>query len=174
MDSQFGEDQRESEESIRSKYIVFTLDGELYGVLLLQIREVIKMTPIKPVPHTDEWLKGVINLRGRIISVMDLRTKFGIRSRSEGAGLILIAESDLGFAGAVVDTIEFVREIPESDIEPHPGIDTRIPSEQFRGIAKVGDKLIHLLDIARIVADLRGDRSPESATQPSHFLKETS
>ena len=173
MDSQFEEDQRESEESIRSKYIVFTLDGELYGVLLLQIREVIKMTPIKPVPHTQEWLKGVINLRGRIITVMDLRTKFGIHSRMEVGGLILIAESDHGFAGAVVDTIEFVREIPDSDIEPHPGIDTRIPREQFRGIAKLGDKLIHLLDIAKIVADLRGESNPIPENQYNSSFKES-
>ena len=158
----YHDEERSAEEAVRSRYIVFTLDGELYGALLLQIREVIKMTQIKPVPHTDAWLKGVINLRGRILSVMDLRTKFGIRPRTEGSGLILIAEAENGFAGATVDTIEFVREIPDADIEPHPGIDTRIPLEQFIGIATVGEKLIHLLDIAKIVGDLRNQKQHQN------------
>lgn len=163
---------QEDEDSVRSKYIIFTLEGELYGVQLLQIREVIKMPQIKPVPHTEGWLKGVINLRGKIISVLDLRLKFGIRSSNPDQGLILIAEDSQGLAGAIVDTIEFVREIPEEDIEKNPGVDTRIPATQLIGIAKSSDKLVHLLDLEKIVADLRGTAKSAPSQIPAQLTEE--
>jgi purine-binding chemotaxis protein CheW len=167
---------QDDDDSVRSKYIIFTLEGELYGVQLLQIREVIKMPQIKPVPHTAGWLKGVINLRGKIISVLDLRLKFGIRPSNPDQGLILIAEDAQGLAGAIVDTIELVREIPDEDIEKNPGVDTRIPATQLIGIAKTNNKLVHVLDLGKIVADLRGTATAaptKTPAQPPEEFKET-
>jgi purine-binding chemotaxis protein CheW len=140
------------ESAVKSKYLIFTLCGELYGSALLQIKEVIKMTSIKPVPHAEKYFRGVINLRGQIISVMDLRTKFQMVGHNPEQGLILIIEGDRGLVGAIVDTIEFVREIPPESIQAGDAIETRIPRDQFIGVARSSEQLIHLIDLIKSVA----------------------
>ena len=150
------------ESSVRSKYLVYSLCGELYGSALLQIKEVIKMPAIKPVPHTERHFVGVINLRGQIISVLDLRKKFQMTGFDPSSGLILVVEGGNGQVGAVVDTIEFVREIPPEQVQRGDTIDTKIPRDQFIGVGKSGDQLIHLIDLARTVAVFQNTAVEES------------
>jgi len=159
------------ESSVRSKYLIYSLCGELYGSALLQIKEVIKMIPIKPVPHSEKYFRGVINVRGQIISVMDLRTKFQMTGHQPDQGLILIIEGDRGQVGAIVDTIEYVREIPPENIQAGDSIETRIPRDQFIGVAKSAEQLIHLIDLIKTVAVFQ---SPGAVAPSSLSVSNTS
>ena len=139
------------DESSKHKYLIFRLGGETYGTPLLQIKEVIKMTSIKPVPHTVDHFLGVINLRGQIVSVVDLRKKLAIRNVSAGSGLILVIEAGASSIGAVVDSIDSVREISPADIDAAPAIKTKIDLSHLRGVAKVSGDLIILVDLSRAI-----------------------
>ncbi len=156
----------ELDSNVRSKYLIFSLCGELYGVPLLQIREVIKFPQVKPVPRTERYHRGVINLRGQILSVLDLRMKFDMRGFQENQGFVLVVETALGLVGAVVDTIEYVREIPETQIDSQVLIETSIPRDQFLGVARSGESLIHLVQMASILSgSLAGGTSSSSKTE---------
>ena len=152
------------ESAVKSKYLIFSLCRELYGVPLLQIREVIKFPSIKPVPHSQRAMRGVINLRGQILSVIDLRMRFDLRGFSENTGFVLIVETQGGTQmGAVVDSIEYVREILPDRIDAQVSIDTQIPKEQFLGVARSGDELIHLINLSAILTPV--GRAGESSEQ---------
>jgi len=140
------------DESSKNKYLIFRLGGEPYGTPLLQIKEVIKMTTIKPVPHTVDHFLGVINLRGQIVSVVDLRAKFGIKNYDPKSGLILVIEFENSTIGAMVDSIEAVREITAEQIDSNPAIESKITATHLKGVAKVIDELIILLDLYQSIS----------------------
>ncbi len=146
----------ESEENILS-FIIFSLGGELYGTPLLSTREVIKFRDIKPTPYMVPHFKGVINLRGQIISVIDLRTKFAIQPGCTGQGLILIVEHAHGLLGAVVDDLVSVERIQKDLIDQETMVETKVPTDFFLGIAKLRDRLVSMVDIAGCMSseDLR-------------------
>lgn len=119
MTRQKQHDQQEEEDGSLhdSRYLLFKLHGEAYAAPLVQVREVIKIPKIKPVPHSPKHMKGVMNLRGQIITVFDLRTKLGLPAQAADApGLILVVDTDHGSIGALVDSVESVQEIPQSEI----------------------------------------------------------
>jgi purine-binding chemotaxis protein CheW len=140
------------EDETLPSYLIFKLAEELYGTALLSVKEVIKMSPIKPVPYMVHYFKGVINLRGEIVGIVDLRSKFEMGSaKSDGAnetGKILIIETPDALLGAIVDDLVAVEVIQEKDIDPDPAVETRIPIQFFKGIAKKDDRLISLIDIS--------------------------
>jgi purine-binding chemotaxis protein CheW len=140
--------QPEVQEEQDNKYLIFTLGGELYGSPLIAIKEVIKIGEIKPVPHMNAYFRGVINLRGQIVSIVDLRKKFSIGGSESKAGLILVVEHESGFIGAVVDDLDSVATISRSEIEANPMLDTKIPLDFFHGVAKMGERLVNVIDIA--------------------------
>lgn len=148
------------------KYLLYTLGGELYGSALTSIREVIKIGNINPVPFMVSHFKGVINLRGQIVSVIDLRQKFGLKATAE-QGLILVLElpNGTGLLGAIVDDLLSVEMIESGHIDHNPALETKIPVEFFKGIAKLKDKLINLIDIAGCMAkeELRTQKSTKEA-----------
>jgi len=131
-----------------SKYLLFNLDNEMYATPLLNVREVIKMAIIKPVPYMVGHFKGVINLRGQIVGVVDLRVKFQLTVPAEGKGMILIVDTTEGLIGAIVDEIDSVQKIAPGDVEREPRIETKISSEFMLGVAKLGKGLVNLVDIA--------------------------
>lgn len=140
------------EDETLPSYLIFKLADELYGTSLLSVKEVIKMSPIKPVPYMVHYFRGVINLRGQIVGVVDLRSKFEMSpGKSDGIpdqSKILIVETADALLGAIVDDLVAVEVIQEKEIDPDPAVETRIPVEFFKGIAKKDDRLINLIDIA--------------------------
>ena len=137
-----------SAESVDPKYLLFRLGEELYGTPLLAVKEVIKMTAINPVPYMVSHFRGVINLRGQIVGIADLRLKFQIPTKPETSGLILVIETAQGLLGAVVDDIVSVENILPSSIDAEPCIQTKIPTEFFKGVAKLEKGLVNLIDIS--------------------------
>jgi purine-binding chemotaxis protein CheW len=132
-----------------NRWLLYCLGSELYGSRLLDVKEVIKISPIKSVPFMVNYFKGIINLRGQIVSVIDLRMKFDIQHSPTGKELIILVESHDGIIGAIIDNLDCVAKIDPSDIDSHPAIETRIPAEFFLGIGKMRDRLVNLVDIAK-------------------------
>lgn len=128
--------------------LVFSLGKELYGATLQSTREVIRLGEVKSAPYMVPYFKGVINLRGQIVSVIDLRTKFGIEPEHNSENLVLIVEHPHGLLGAVVDHLISVEKIHKDGLEQKVALETKIPADFFMGVAKVKERLVNIVDIA--------------------------
>ena len=136
------------------KYLTFSLAGEEYGIGILKIREIIGMMPITSVPETPAFVKGVINLRGKVIPVVDLRLRFGIAEIDYTERTCIIVVEIAGPAGTVsmgvvVDSVSEVLNIKGADIEDTPSFGPQLNTEYILGMAKVGKGLKILLDIEK-------------------------
>lgn len=134
--------------------VVFSLGNESYGVDIASVREIIVMQKITPVPRTPEFVQGIINLRGRVIPVLDLRKHFGFEVKPPDEDQrIVVADVDGEIVGVVVDSVFSVMRVPDSAIEPPSPMVTGPEAQYLVGIAKTEDRLIILLDIAKIITD---------------------
>ena len=139
-----------------ARYLIFTIGTELYGSPLVGIKEVIKHAKVNAVPYMANHFKGIINLRGQIIGIVDLRSRFGVTttSQNQDKGLILVTENDGQTMGVIVDDVISVAAIIPSDIEENPALITKIPMDFFLGIGKYGDRLVNLIGLgACLTAD---------------------
>ncbi len=146
----------EPSDSVRSsqKNLIFSLDSEKYGVPLSTVKEVIGMTNITPIPHVPEFFKGLINLRGKIISVIDLRLKLGLNSTGYKAKQTSIIITDVNnlTIGTIVDDVEEVVGFSEDQIETDLDIASSIQREFIDGVAKASNNaLVLLLDIRKVL-----------------------
>ncbi len=139
------------------KYLTFRLGNEEFGIKILKIKEIIGLIDITPMPQAPEFVKGVINLRGKIIPVIDLRLRFGMESKEYDEKTciivveILISDSQTTFIGIVVDSVSEVINISSKDIEMPPQFGTSVNIEFISGIAKVKNKVVLLLDIDKVL-----------------------
>lgn len=139
------------------KYLTFALGNEGYGISILQIKEIIGMMPITPVPQTPDFVKGVINLRGKVIPVVDLRLRFGMGTidYTERTCIIVVeieGESGTVMMGIVVDSVSEVLNIKGEDIEETPTFGTKLDTEYILGMAKMEGGIKILLDIDRVLS----------------------
>lgn len=138
-----------------AKYLIFSLATEEYGLPVLQVREIIKMMSVTPVPQSPIHVKGVINLRGTVIPVTDLRVRFGAQEREyDDRTCIIVVEvssrTSRMLMGVVVDAVSEVLSINADEIEPTPDFGGRVDTEFLRGIAKVKNRVKLLLDPDRV------------------------
>jgi purine-binding chemotaxis protein CheW len=138
------------------KYLTFSLGGEEYGIGILKIKEIIGMMPITHLPQTPKFVKGVINLRGRVIPVIDLRLRFGMDSidYAERTCIVVVEiGEDIGRLqiGIVVDSVSEVLNIKGSDIEDTPEFGTRLRTDYILGMAKMEGRVKILLDIDQVL-----------------------
>jgi len=138
------------------KYLTFTLAEEEYGIGILRIKEIIGMMPITTIPQTPEFVKGVINLRGKVIPVVDLRLRFGMDSIDYTERTCIIVVEIAGQAGTVmigivVDAVSEVLNIKGEDIEDTPTFGTKLNTEYILGMAKMEGSVKILLDIGRVL-----------------------
>jgi purine-binding chemotaxis protein CheW len=138
------------------KYLTFTLADEDYGLEILKVREIIGMMDITAIPQTPAYVKGVINLRGKVIPVIDLRLKFGLSPMEYGERTCIIVvevkTQDAMQMGVVVDTVSEVMNINGGDIEPAPSFGTRVDTKYILGIAKARGTIKILLDIDQVLS----------------------
>ena len=138
------------------KYLTFTLANEDYGLEILKVREIIGMMDITAIPQTPSYVKGVINLRGKVIPVIDLRLKFGLPPMEYGERTCIIVvevkTQDAMQMGVVVDTVSEVMNINGADIEPAPSFGTRVDTKYILGIAKARGTIKILLDIDQVLS----------------------
>jgi len=140
------------------KYLTFTLDNEDYGIHILKIKEIIGMMPITSVPRTPPFVKGVINLRGKVIPVVDLRSKFEMAATdyTERTCIIVVeieGQNGTVMMGIVVDSVSEVLNIKGEDIEETPAFGTELNTDYILGMAKMEGGVKILLDIDRVLSD---------------------
>ena len=143
--------------SLAGKYLTVVLDNEAYGIAVLKVREIIRMQKITPVPQMPAFVKGVINLRGRVIPVVDLRVKFGLKAEFAERTCIVVVQVKLPSEqtvqmGLIVDSVEEVVTLTAGEIEPTPDFGTKLNTDYLLGMAKVKGAVKTLLDIDRVVA----------------------
>lgn len=139
------------------KYLTFSLAKEEYGIGILKVKEIIGMMPITTVPRTPPFIKGVINLRGKVIPVVDLRLKFGIEEMgyTERTCIIVVeiaSQAGSVLTGIVVDSVSEVLNIKGADIEETPNFGAKLDTDYILGMAKITGGVKILLDIDKVLS----------------------
>jgi len=142
------------------KYLTFKLGGEEYGLEILKVREIIGLMDITEVPKIPDHFRGIINLRGKVIPVMELRAKFGMETieDTEQTCVIVVEVNTNGKSvstGLLVDSVSEVLEITNDQIEDAPSFGTDVDTDYILGIGKIGDMVKILLDIDKVLDDDR-------------------
>ena len=136
------------------KFLTFVLGGEEYGLQILSVQEIIGMMDVTPIPWTSSDIRGVINLRGKIIPIVDLRTRFGMKSTERTAETcIIVVEANGVRSGIVADQVSEVSDIPGAEIEDPPSFGSEIHTDFILGIGKRDGKVRLLLDLDRVLRD---------------------
>jgi purine-binding chemotaxis protein CheW len=140
--------------------VSFEVGGEEFGVDILKVQEIIRPVAITEVPNAPAFVEGVINLRGRIIPIVDLRVRFGLEARSHDAKTrIIVVELQSRVVGFVTDAVNEVMRVRRSVIEPPPELALGIDARFIRSVAKLDDRLLILLDLQVVIND--GDVTTE-------------
>jgi len=137
------------------QYLTFTLDAELFAVDVAKVREVLDYTTITKIPRTPEYMRGVLNLRGSVVPVIDLRLKFGMSKTENSKNTCIIVleiklEDEVLIWGALADAVQEVFEFEPDQIDPAPKFGTQFKTEFLKGIGKRNEKFIMILDIDRV------------------------
>lgn len=157
MSNTLTEPSAQAAEPAAGKHLTFILAGEYYGIPVLAVREIIRMVDITAVPRMPEHIRGVINLRGKIIPVLDLRLRFGLpkAETTERTCIIVVqvrlASGALAQTGLIVDAVEEVASIPASEIESAPDFGASVDTRCIVGMAKVKGEVKTLLDIDQVI-----------------------
>lgn len=135
------------------KYLTFSLAGEEYGIEILKVHEIIGMMPVTRVPRTPETIRGVINLRGKVIPIVDLRQKFCMPAGEDTERTCIIVVQAHGVqTGVVVDSVSEVLDIPGGDVEDPPEFGAGVHTEYLLGLAKSNGRVKLLLAIDRVLS----------------------
>jgi purine-binding chemotaxis protein CheW len=133
------------------RYLCFSLGPEDYAIPLLSVKEVIALPEITPVPQTPTYYMGIINLRGQIISVLDIRSKLGIKPIRSTETAVIICDIEPNSIGVVVDSINYVANPPAEDLKPKPDIQSYQPADHIINVFRSNGKLILVLDVRRVL-----------------------
>jgi purine-binding chemotaxis protein CheW len=144
--------------SVRSQYLTFQLAGQEYALDIMQVREIIEYGTLTPVPQTPPLIRGVINLRGTVLPVIDLALKFTANpSPTTGRTCIIIVEAILAgepaVMGVIADAVSKVMEMADDEILPPPAFGTGVRVDYLRGMGRAGERFILLLDIDKVLAN---------------------
>jgi purine-binding chemotaxis protein CheW len=137
-----------------SQYLTFSLGSEEFGLEILKVQEIKGYSAITPIPNSSPHVKGVMNLRGTVVPVVDLREKFSLSTveYTKFTVIIIVTVADKTI-GLIVDAVSDVLEIPASEIRPAPNLGTRADTRFISGMAEVDEKLTVLLDLDRLLSD---------------------
>ena len=139
--------------SHEGKYLTFVLGTEEYGIEILKVREIIGIMDITSVPQTPDYMKGVINLRGKVIPVIDLRLKFAMTEEEyTQETCTIVVEVNSSLIGIIVDTVSEVVDVGSEEIEETPQFGQGIDTDFITGLGKVKGKIIILLDIEKVMS----------------------
>ena len=171
------EDPMDSREE-NKQFLTFKLSEEQYGLNVLQVREVLEIPRITRVPRMPVYMRGVINIRGAVVPVIDLRLKLGLEESERSANSrVVIIEVENGqetiVVGMLVDSVQEVNPISNADISPPPQIGTQIEAEFILGIAKLNDNFVIIINISRIFSSQEMQNLAGSAEQSSNSVEAT-
>lgn len=157
-------------DQLAGKHLTFILGREYYGLPVLRVREIIRMCDITPTPNVPAFVKGVVNLRGKIIPVTDLRLKFGLTNTADTELTCIVvvhvrrSDETTQLMGLIVDGVEEVVNLTAADIEPTPDFGGTVQADYILGMAKIKGQVKALLDIDRILG---------GSTQPLNPVHQT-
>ncbi|HOK91669.1 MAG TPA: chemotaxis protein CheW [Spirochaetota bacterium] len=130
------------------QYVTFALGDEIYGISVLKVQSINEMMEITPVPKAKGFIKGVINLRGSVIPVVDMRRKFMLPEKEyDSFSVILIVEANERLMGMIVDSVSDVVDIPISHIQSNVDYTAKVDNRSIEGIGRIGERLVVLLDV---------------------------
>ncbi|RRD70090.1 MULTISPECIES: chemotaxis protein CheW [unclassified Desulfovibrio] len=133
--------------------VTFSIGDEEFGVNILKVQEIIRSMEITKVPRAPEFVEGVINLRGKVIPIIDLRRRFGLKPKAHDKNTrIIVIEITNIVVGFVVDAVSEVLRIPASTVEPPPPVVAGVDSEYISGVGKLADRLLIMLDLDRLLS----------------------
>ena len=136
------------------RWVTFHLGNEVYGVNVMQVKEVLRYTEIAPVPGSPEYVPGIINLRGNVVTVIDTRMRFGLEHAPvTDNSRIVIIEAEKQVVGILVDSVAEVVDLNSSDIDPAPNIGTEESAEFIKGVSNRNNELLILIDLNRLLND---------------------
>ncbi len=137
-----------------NQYLTFTLGTEEYGVPILTVQEIKGYVPATPIPHTPAYIKGVMDLRGIIMPVIDLRVKFGMPSAEyDQFTVIIVVKVKSKMLGLVVDAVSDVLSVKSGETQAAPEFGGQVDTRFIQGLAKAGEKLVVLLDLDRVLSE---------------------
>ena len=136
------------------RWVTFRLENEKYGINVMQVQEVLRVTEIAPVPGAPDYVLGIINLRGNVVTVIDTRKRFGLNSIDvEDATRIVIIEADEQVVGILVDSVAEVVDLRVSEIESAPNVGTEESAKFIQGVASQDGELLIIIDLNRLLTD---------------------
>jgi purine-binding chemotaxis protein CheW len=134
--------------------VTFKVDGEEFGVDILTVQEIIRLIQITMVPNSPDYIEGVINLRGKVIPVVDLRRRFHKpTAERDSQTRIIVMELDGNIVGFLVDAVSEVLRISESTVEPAPPVVAGVGADYIKGVSKLEDRLLILLDLDKLLTE---------------------
>jgi purine-binding chemotaxis protein CheW len=146
--------------------VSFVVENEEFGVDILKVQEIIRTVEITRVPKSPAFVEGVINLRGKIVPVIDLRTRFGIEKKAhDGETRIIVVELPDKVVGFLVDKVKEVIRVEKNVIEPPPELTTNISANYITGVAKLQDRLLILLDLDKVLSNEEQEHLAEIGTE---------
>jgi purine-binding chemotaxis protein CheW len=139
----------------KATYLTFKLDSETFAIQVANVREVLDLAEVTRVPRTPDFMRGVINLRGGVVPVVDMRKKFNLPDAEDTVDTCIIVvevnvDSEAMVIGALADSVQEVFELAEDQIEPPPSIGTRLDTEFISGMGKQGEQFTIILDIDKV------------------------
>jgi purine-binding chemotaxis protein CheW len=159
------------------QYLTFLLGEEVFALDVSHVREILEFTTVTKVPKTPDYMRGVINLRGSVVPVLDMRLKFGLMEIEKTVNTCIIVvevscEGETTIIGALVDSVQEVFELEQGQIEPPPKIGTQLKTDFVKGMGKKGDRFVIILDIDKMfsseeLADVQetGERMQRAANE---------
>jgi len=136
------------------QWVTFRLDDEKYGIRVMQVQEVLRMTEIAPVPGAPEYVLGIINLRGNVVTVIDSRKRFGLaEAEIDDSTRIVIIEADKHVVGILVDSVAEVVDLRTSEIDAAPNVGNDDSSKYIQGVHSRDNELLILVDVNKLLTD---------------------
>ena len=136
------------------QWVTFHLENEKYGIKVMQVQEVLRMTEIAPVPGAPHYVLGIINLRGNVVTVVDTRRRFGLPdAEADDETRIVIIEADNNVVGILVDSVAEVVDLKSSEIETAPNVGNDESSKYIQGVSSRDDELLILVDVNKLLSD---------------------
>jgi len=154
MESVIMAQQNETAKSLSNQYVTFQLGGETYGISILKLNEIIAYQSCTTIPNVPSFIKGVLNLRGIVVPVIDLRERFGMDMKDyDQFTVIMILDVSGRIMGLVVDAVSDVITLNRGDVKPRPHFSTGISTEFIAGMGIKDNKFVILLDVDKVLSD---------------------
>jgi purine-binding chemotaxis protein CheW len=137
------------------RWVTFRLADETYGVNVMQVQEVLRVTEIAPVPGAPHYVLGIINLRGNVVTVIDTRTRFGLEPKEidDSSRIVIIEAENKNVVGILVDSVSEVVDLASSEMDAAPNVGTEESAQFIQGVASVDDDLLILVDLNKLLSD---------------------